>query len=85
MLGAEVYSVPEVAHENPKNDNHHAKVFAEGIPNAVYAGQFNNAANARAHYETPGPEIWKQTGGILDGFTCATGTGGTLASVDRFM
>jgi hypothetical protein len=82
VLGAEVYPVPEAAHKHPKNDNNQAKVFAEGILNAVRTSQFNNAANARTHYETTGPEIWKQTGGILDGFTCATGTGGTLASVD---
>ena len=85
MLGAEVYPVPAVAYENPKNYNHQAKEFAETIPNAVWTDQFDNVANARAHYETTGPEIWEQTGGVLDGFTCATGTGGTLAGVGKFL
>ena len=85
MLGAEVYPVPAVAYENPKNYNHQAKAFAESLPNAVWTDQFDNVANARAHYETTGPEIWEQTQGTLDAFTCATGTGGTLAGVGRFL
>lgn len=85
MLGAEVYPVPAVAYEHPKNYNHQAKAFAEGLPNAVWTDQFDNVANARAHYETTGPEIWDQTQGSLDAFTCATGTGGTLAGVGKFL
>ena len=85
MLGAEVYPVPAVPYENPRNYNHQAKEFAEKLPNAVWTDQFDNVANARAHYETTGPEIWEQTGGKLDGFTCATGTGGTLAGVGKFL
>ena len=84
MLGAEVYPVPAVAYEHPKNYNHQAKAFAEGLPNAVWTDQFDNVANARAHYETTGPEIWEQTRGNVDGFTCATGTGGTLAGVGKY-
>jgi len=85
MLGAEVYPVPAVAYEDPRNYNHQAKEFAEGLPNAVWTDQFDNVANARAHYETTGPEIWEQTRGTLDAFTCATGTGGTLAGVGKFL
>jgi cysteine synthase A len=85
MLGAEVYPVPAVAYEDPKNYNHQAKAFAEGLPNAVWTDQFDNVANARAHYETTGPELWEQTQGTLDAFTCATGTGGTLAGVGKFL
>lgn len=85
MLGAEVYPVPAVAYEHPKNYNHQAKAFAEGLPNAAWTDQFDNVANARAHYETTGPEIWDQTQGSLDAFTCATGTGGTLAGVGKFL
>jgi cysteine synthase A len=85
MLGAEVHAVPAVAYENPKNYNHQAKEYAEATPDAVWTDQFDNVANARAHYETTGPEIWEQTEGNLDGFTCATGTGGTLAGVGNYL
>jgi len=85
MLGAEVYPVPAVAYENPKNYNHQAKEFAESTPNAIWTDQFDNTANARAHYETTGPEIWEQTQGDVDGFICATGTGGTLAGAGKFL
>jgi len=85
MLGAEVYPVPAVAYEDPRNYNHQAKAFAEELPNAVWTNQFDNVANARAHYETTGPEIWEQTRRTLDAFTCATGTGGTLAGVGKFL
>lgn len=85
MLGAEVYPVPAVAFENPENYNHQARRHAEKIPNAVWTNQFDNIANRRAHLETTGPEIWEQTHGLVDGFTCATGTGGTLAGVTRFL
>ncbi|CAE6419508.1 unnamed protein product [Rhizoctonia solani] len=84
MLGADVRPVPAVAYENPKNYNHQAKEFAEATPGAVWTNQFDNVANARAHYETTGPEIWKQTGGKVDAFVCATGTGGTLSGTARF-
>lgn len=85
MLGAEVYPVPAVAFENPKNYNHQAREFAEKTPNAVWTDQFDNTANADAHYRTTGPEIWAQTEGKVDAFTCSTGTGGTLAGVSRFL
>lgn len=85
LLGAEVYPVPAVAYENPENYNHQAKRHAERMENAVWTNQFDNTANRRAHIETTGPEIWHQTGGQLDAFTCATGTGGTLAGVTRYL
>ncbi|KAI0030787.1 cysteine synthase [Vararia minispora EC-137] len=83
MLGAEVYPVPAVAYENPANYNHQARDFAKQTENAIWTDQFDNVANAEAHYRSTGPEIWEQTGGKVDGFVCATGTGGTLAGVGR--
>lgn len=85
MLGAEVYPVPAVAYENPENYNHQAKRHAERTPNSVWTNQFDNTANRQAHIETTGPEIWEALGGKIDGFTCSTGTGGTLAGVARFL
>ncbi len=85
MLGADVRPVPAVAFENPDNYNHQAKRYADSIPNAVWTDQFDNQANARAHYETTGPEIWAQTDGKVDAFICATGTGGTLSGIGRFL
>jgi cysteine synthase len=85
MLGAEVYPVPAVAYEDPANFNHQARDFAAGIPNAIWTDQFDNTANTDAHYHSTGPELWEQTRGALDAFICATGTGGTLAGVGRFL
>ena len=85
MLGADVRPVPAVAFENPKNYNHQAREYAEGLPNAIWTNQFDNIANADAHYTSTGPEIWEQTQGQLDGFVCATGTGGTLAGVGKYL
>jgi len=85
MLGADVRPVPAVAFENPDNYNHQAKRYAESLSNAVWTDQFDNVANARAHYETTGPEIWEQTQGSVDAFICSTGTGGTLAGTARFL
>jgi cysteine synthase A len=85
LLGAEVYPVPAVAFDNPENYNHQAKRHAERLDNAVWTNQFDNTANRQAHIETTGPEIWHQTGGKIDAFTCATGTGGSLAGVTRYL
>lgn len=85
MLGAEVYPVPAVAFDNPDNYNWQAKRHAERLENAVWTNQFDNTANRRAHIETTGPEIWEQTQGKIDGFTCSTGTGGTWAGVARVL
>ena len=81
LLGAEVYPVPAVAFDNPQNYNHQAKRHAERLDNAVWTNQFDNTANRLAHIRTTAPEIWAQAGGKVDGFTCAVGTGGTLAGV----
>jgi len=85
MLGADVRPVPAVAYENPANYNHQAKAYAESVENAIWTNQFDNTANAHAHYVFTGPEIWEQTGGDLDGFTCSTGTGGTLAGAGKYL
>jgi len=91
LLGAEVYPVPAVAFDNPENYNHQAARHAErlckedGEGAAVWTNQFDNTANRRAHIETTGPEIWAQTEGKVDAFTCATGTAGTLAGTTRYL
>lgn len=85
MLGAEVHPVPAVPFDNPDNYNHQARRHAERTPNAVWTNQFDNVANRDAHVLTTGPEIWEQSGHQLDGFTCSTGTGGTLAGTTRYL
>jgi cysteine synthase A len=85
-LGADLVEVPAVPYRNPNNyvkvSGRMAEKLAREEPNgAVWANQFDNVANRRAHVETTGPEIWEQTGGEVDGFICAVGTGGTLAGV----
>ncbi|KAL2845293.1 tryptophan synthase beta subunit-like PLP-dependent enzyme [Aspergillus pseudoustus] len=85
LLGAEVYPVPAVAFDNPENYNHQARRHAESLDNAVWTNQFDNTANRRAHIETTGPEIWAQTAGKIDAFTCSTGTGGTLAGITYYL
>lgn len=86
LAGAELVQVPAVPYSNPNNYVKYsarlAEKLAETEPNgAVWANQFDNVANRRAHVETTAPEIWEQTGGKVDGFTCAVGSGGTLAGV----
>jgi len=85
LLGAEVYPVPAVAFDNPENYNHQAKRHAERLDNAVWTNQFDNTANRQAHIETTGPEIWAQTEGKIDAFTCASGTAGTIAGCTRYL
>lgn len=85
LLGADVHAVPAVPFDNPENYNHQAKRHAERMQNAVWTNQFDNIANRQAHVETTGPEIWTQTDGGIDAFTCATGTGGSLAGVTRYL
>ncbi len=84
-LGAEVQIVKAVPYADP---NHYQKVaprVAAGIDGAVCGNQFDNTANRDRHYATTGPEIWHETGGRIDAFTCATGTGGTLGGVSRYL
>ncbi|RZM81782.1 cysteine synthase A [Leptolyngbya iicbica] len=83
-LGAEVRPVPAVPYKNPNNYVKVSARIAEETPNAVWANQFDNLANRRAHYETTGPEIWTQTDGKVDAWVAATGTGGTYAGTAMF-
>ncbi len=90
QIGAELRLVPAVPYANPNNyvkvSGRLAEEIARTNPNgAIWANQFDNIANRRAHYETTGPEIWTQTDGKIDGFICAVGTGGTLAGVAMFL
>ncbi|CAA19052.1 cysteine synthase [Schizosaccharomyces pombe] len=85
FLGAEVHPVPVAPFSNPLNYNHQARRHAESTPNASWTDQFDNVANLLSHYETTGPEIWDQTKGTVDGFTCSTGTGGTFAGVTKYL
>lgn len=84
-LRAEVREVPTVPYKDPLNYQKQAGRFAESLPNAVWANQFDNVANRLAHYETTGPEIWAQTDGTVDAFVASVGTGGTLAGVSRYL
>ena len=90
LCGAELREVPAVPFKDPNNYVHVAerlaKELASSEPNgALYANQWDNLANRRAHFETTGPEIWSQTDGRVDGFACAIGTGGTLAGVGDYL
>ena len=84
-LGAEVRVVPTVPYANEDNFQKQAGRFAATLDNAIWANQFDNTANALSHYESTGPEIWAQTDGKVDVFTCAVGTGGTLAGTSAFL
>jgi cysteine synthase len=86
LLGAELIEVDAVPYANPNNYVRYSGRLAEELaasePNgAIWANQFDNQANRRAHYSTTAQEIWQQTGGKLDGFICAVGSGGTLGGV----
>jgi len=88
MSGAELVEVPARPYSDPGNYVHVSERLAAQLdrqdPNgAVWANQFDNLANRGGHERTTGPEIWDETGGRLDGFICAVGTGGTLAGVGR--
>ncbi len=80
-LGAELVLVPAAPYANPGHFVHTSRRIAEETDNAVWANQFDNIANRRAHIETTAEEIWEQLDGRVDGFTCAAGTGGTIAGV----
>ena len=86
LAGADLVQVPAAPYSNPNNFVRYSERLAEKLaetePNGViWANQFDNVANRQAHIETTGPEIWEQTGGNVDGFACACGSGGTLAGV----
>lgn len=80
-LGAQLVLVPAAPYANPGHFVHTSRRIAAETPNAVWANQFDNIANRRAHIETTAEEIWTQMEGRIDGFTCAAGTGGTIAGV----
>ena len=84
-LGAEVRPVPAVPYANDNNYVKLAGRIAAETKNAIWANQFDNTVNRDAHYESTGPEIWRDTDGSVDAFVCATGTGGTLAGVARYL
>jgi cysteine synthase A len=86
LYGAELVEVDAVPYANPANYVRYSGRLAEELAakepaGAVWANQFDNVANREAHVRTTGPEIWRQTGGKVDGFICAVGSGGTLAGV----
>jgi cysteine synthase A len=86
LCGAELIEVPAVPYSNPNNYVKMSGRLAEQLAKteaagAIWANQFDNVANRQSHIETTGAEIWRQTDGKIDGFSCAVGTGGTLAGV----
>ena len=90
ICGADLRQVPAVPYKDPNNYVHVSGRIAEELNRtdphgAIWAQQFDNVANRQIHYETTGPEIWRQTDGKVDGFICAVGTGGTLAGVGSYL
>ena len=90
LCGAELVEVPAVPYANPNNYQHIGRRIADELrsrePNGVlFADQWNNLDNRKAHFISTGPEIWQQTGGRIDGFICAIGTGGTIAGVSTYL
>ncbi|MGH6956178.1 MAG: cysteine synthase A, partial [Caulobacteraceae bacterium] len=86
IMGAELVEVDAVPYSNPDNYVRYSGRLADELAakepaGAIWANQFDNVANRQAHIDATGPEIWAQTGGRIDGFICAVGTGGTLAGV----
>jgi len=80
-LGAELVLVPAAPYSNPGHFVHTSRRIAEETPNAIWANQFDNTANRKAHIHGTAEEIWAQMDGRIDGFTCSAGTGGTIAGV----
>ena len=90
LCGAELREVPAVPYKNPDNYVHQAERYANELAKSeprgvLYANQWDNLSNRNGHVRSTGPEIWEQTDGRVDGFTCAIGTGGTLAGVGMFL
>ena len=90
LCGVELKEVPAVPYKDSNNYVHVAERLAQEMAKTetngvLYANQWDNTANRRAHLEGTGPEIWQQTGGKLDGFICSIGTGGTVAGVSMFL
>ena len=90
LCGAELVEVPALAYANPNNYQHVGRRLADELRKTekhgvIFADQWNNLDNSKAHYVSTGPEIWHETGGNVDGFICAVGSGGTLAGVSCFL
>ena len=90
LCGADLIENPALPYSDPNNYQHVARRLAEDLAKndpagVIFADQWNNLANRRAHYETTGPEIWAQTEGQVDGFICTIGTGGTIAGTSMFL
>jgi len=84
LCGAELREVPAAPYKDPNNYVHVSQRVAQEI-GGFWANQWDNTANRDGHYRSTGPEIWEQTEGRVDGFTCAIGTGGTLAGISAFL
>lgn len=84
LMGAELIEVDAAPYSNPNNYVRYSGRLAEET-GAFWANQFDNIANARAHIESTGPEIWEQTEGKIDGFICAIGSGGTLGGISQYL
>jgi cysteine synthase A len=84
-LGAEVILADAVPYSNPNNYVRVSEKIANDTPNSIWANQFDNLANKRAHYETTGPEIWKDSEGKIDVWVTALGTGGTFAGTGAYL
>ena len=90
LCGAELVQVPAVPYSNPNNYQHVGRRLAEQLKKTekkgvIFADQWNNLDNRKAHYVSTGPEIWQQTDGKIDGFICSIGTGGTVAGVSSYL
>src|SRR5579859_4604867 len=90
LYGAELIEVPALPFSNPNNYQHVGRRLAEELKKTetngcIFADQWNNLDNSKAHYVSTGPESWQQTQGKIDGFICAVGSGGTLAGVSRYL
>jgi cysteine synthase A len=90
LCGAELVEVPAVPYGNPNNYQHIGRRLADELRRTerngvIFADQWNNLDNRKAHFVSTGPEIWQQTDGKVDGFICAIGTGGTLAGVSGYL
>ena len=90
LCGAELVEVPALPFSNPNNYQHVGRRLAEQLKateknGVIFADQWNNLDNRKAHYVSTGPEVWEQTGGKIDGFICSVGTGGTIAGVSAYL
>jgi cysteine synthase len=90
LFGAELIEVPALPYSNPDNYQHVGRRLAEQLKKTekngvIFADQWNNLDNRKAHYASTGPEIWEQSGRRIDGFVCSIGTGGTIAGVSTYL